>query len=290
MSEIKKVLSLGAGVQSSTIFMMSCLEELPRVDCAVFADTGWEPQAVYEWLEYLKEQGDKYGIPLHIVSRGNIRDDFLGDGRYTKNKKRGHYSTIPFYTITPNGSKGMGKRQCTVDYKVTPINQFLRREILGLKPRQRAPKELKIQQWLGISADEMQRMRAPRDKWLSNYYPLCGLETFQDGRIIDTKKRIRRHQCIEWMEKKGLPKPPRSACIGCPFHSNEEWRHIRDGDPEAWADALDFDVKVRNLSGMRGRVYIHRDLVPLGEADIDSLEEKGQQSLFGNDCEGMCGV
>lgn len=39
-----KVLSLGAGVQSTTVLLMSWAGELPPLDCAIFADTGWEPQ------------------------------------------------------------------------------------------------------------------------------------------------------------------------------------------------------------------------------------------------------
>lgn len=72
-----KVLSLGAGVQSSTVFLMSCRGVLPKVDCAIFADTQWEPKEVYEHLAWLEEMGRQHGIPVHRVTAGNLRDDAI---------------------------------------------------------------------------------------------------------------------------------------------------------------------------------------------------------------------
>ena len=50
-----RVLSLGAGVQSSTLALMIEHGEVPMVDCAIFADTGDEPKEVYKWLDFLKQ-------------------------------------------------------------------------------------------------------------------------------------------------------------------------------------------------------------------------------------------
>ena len=38
------------------LYLLACQrhEVMPHIDCAVFADTGEEPQAVYEHLEWLK--------------------------------------------------------------------------------------------------------------------------------------------------------------------------------------------------------------------------------------------
>ena len=49
------VISLGAGVQSSTMALMAANGELPKPDCAIFADTGNEPKAVYTYLDFLKK-------------------------------------------------------------------------------------------------------------------------------------------------------------------------------------------------------------------------------------------
>ena len=72
-SSVITVLSLGAGVQSSTLALMAAHGEVtPMPDCAIFADTGWEPKAVYDWLDWLEPQ-----LPFQVtrVANGNIYDD-----------------------------------------------------------------------------------------------------------------------------------------------------------------------------------------------------------------------
>jgi len=49
-----RALSLGAGVPSTTMALMAAHGEIgPMPDCAIFADTGWEPKAVYDHLSWL---------------------------------------------------------------------------------------------------------------------------------------------------------------------------------------------------------------------------------------------
>jgi len=51
MTEPLHIISLGAGVQSTTMALMAAHREIePMPDCAIFADTGWEPKAVYDHL------------------------------------------------------------------------------------------------------------------------------------------------------------------------------------------------------------------------------------------------
>ena len=74
-----RILSLGAGVQSSTLLLMAVHGEL-ELDRAIFADTQWEPAAVYSWLETLVPLAERAGIPVVIVTAGNLRDDAVGRG------------------------------------------------------------------------------------------------------------------------------------------------------------------------------------------------------------------
>jgi hypothetical protein len=86
---------------------------------------------------------------------------------------------------------------------------------------------------------------------------------------------------------------PKSSCIGCPFHSDSEWRRIKDNHPEAWAEAVEFDKLIRDggsLRGMRGQQFAHKSMKPLDEVDLSTDVERGQILLFNNECEGMCGV
>ena len=74
-----KVLSFGAGVQSTALFLMSCKGLLPKLDMAIFADVGWEPGKVYDHLEWCKKEGEKHGIPVVVVKQteDGLKDDVL---------------------------------------------------------------------------------------------------------------------------------------------------------------------------------------------------------------------
>jgi len=269
-----KVLSLGAGVQSSTIFMMSCLGELDRLDAAVFADTGWEPRAVYKWLAWLKDQGKRYGIPVFTVKHGDIKSDALISQVRGLKVNGVRWASMPFFVLgRDDGKRGMIRRQCTYEYKIRPLEKEFRR-IAGYKKYARIPIG-GIEVWKGISVDESRRATISRVRWISFYYPLI-------------EKGIDRAACLKWFSDRGFPEPPRSACIGCPYHSNKEWLRLRDDHPEEWRDAVEFDRGIRKIGGMRGDCFLHAARVPLDEVKLDKCTR--QLSLFSDECAGVCGV
>lgn len=247
------IISLGAGVQSTTLLLMAMHGQVePMPDAAIFADTGWEPKAVYEHLAWLESVST---IPIHRVSGGNIREDALNGG--------GRFATMPVFV---SGSGGMLRRQCTKEYKIRPIQK---------KVRELAGKRITTL-WLGISVDEAIRMKESRVKYITHRYPLA------------MERRMTRQDCLRWLERHGYARPPRSACIGCPYRRNAEWRALA---PDEFADAVAFDHAVRNaLPRIRGQVFLHSSLQPLDMVDLRSEQERGQMDLWGNECEGMCGV
>ncbi len=281
------VLNLGAGVQSTTVLLMSLRGELPKLDIAIFSDTGWEPLAVYQHLEKLAAHAAEHGLPVKILKHRNIKQDALIAQVRGKAAGGQRWVSIPYHTLSPRGKMGMIRRQCTSEYKIAPIEKELR-ALLGLEHRQRWPKDLKIQQWFGISKDEPQRMRNPARSCIQNYYPLCGVITHHDGRVESVGDAMTRRDCVLKMRSWGWS-APRSACIGCPFHSDDEWRHLRDSSPEEFAEACDFDDAIRSCGGMRGKLFLHRSCRPLREIDFDSAEDKGQLNWI-NECLGMCGT
>lgn len=72
-----RLLSLGAGVQSTAVLLLACNGEIPPSDHALFADTGWEPRAVYQQLARVTRIAKRAGIPVRIVSSGDIRTESL---------------------------------------------------------------------------------------------------------------------------------------------------------------------------------------------------------------------
>lgn len=276
MTEPKlRVLSLGAGVQSTTLALMAARREIgPMPDAAIFADTGWEPAAVYRHLDWLETQ---LPYPLYRVSAGNIRTDLLNRG----SGRPGRFVTVPFFLKHPNGKPGIGRRQCTSHYKVEPIRKKVR-ELLGAGPRSRIPAG-SVEKWIGISLDEIIRATPSKVKFETNRHPLL-------------EQRMTRRDCIRWLELRQYPIPPKSACIGCPFPSNAMWREIRDNDPAAWSDAVEVDRAIRKpvdrpgVPEMRGEQFMHAQRVPLDQVDLTTLEDHGQGNLFLHECEGMCGL
>ena len=94
-----RVLSLGAGVQSTTVALMIEAGEIPMVDAAIFADTMAEPLAVYKHLKWLKNQ---LSFPVHIISKGDLKQTIINavDG----NK----FLNIPLFTVNKEtGKKGL---------------------------------------------------------------------------------------------------------------------------------------------------------------------------------------
>lgn len=270
MSEPKiRCLSLGAGVQSTTLALMAARGEIsPMPDCAIFADTQWEPAAVYAHLDRLEAA---LPFPVYRVTAGSLRSD-LESGRNSTGQR---FSAVPWWVRGGDGREVGGRRQCTKEYKLVPIARKIR-ELLGAAKGERVPAG-SAEVWIGISTDEAMRMKPSRERWKANRWPLI-------------EAGMSRYDCRLWMERHGWT-APRSACIGCPYRGNAEWRALL---PDEFADAVRVDVMIRGGARGPGRSeqYAHRSLVPLGEADLRSDTEKGQGTLgaWGNECEGMCGV
>ena len=271
------VLSLGAGVQSSTLALMAAKGEVgPMPTAAIFADTQAEPASVYRWLDWLEKQ---LPFPVIRVTQGSLTVAALTTRTNRKTGKSYYSNMIPAYTRNLDGSKGIVSRHCTYNYKLVPLLKK-QREIGKIK---RGQKTVGVISWIGISLDEVSRMKPSRNNWAQNRWPLIEME-------------MTRHDCLRWMEARGFPTPPRSACTYCPFHSDHEWKRLKNDEPSAFADAVQFEKDLQHLhqvthanGRIRGKIFLHNSLVPLGE--IDFSEDTRQGNLhFHNECEGMCGV
>ena len=271
-----RVLSLGAGVQSSTLYLMACEGLLtPKPDLAIFADTQCEPRYVYEHLDYLEHEFGHI-IPIRRPTRGSLLDAVY---RATT-PGGGRNASVPFWVEGSDGRAAPALRQCTVEYKIDVVRRAIRDE-LGLKPRQRAAGRYRVEEWIGISLDEFQRAKPSRLSWITTRWPL----------LYDVP--MRSLNCLEWMAAQGYPKPGKSACTFCPWRTLPEYRAMRDREPEAFKQAVEVDEMLRSrgtLRGMKKPQFVHRSLRPLAEVINDPEYVDTQLDLFDNECEGMCGV
>jgi hypothetical protein len=248
-----KIISLGAGVQSTTLALLAHHREIEPPDYAVFSDTGWEPEAVYKHLDWLESY---LNFPVVRVSAGNLKKNLLDDTR--------EFVAVPFFTS--NG--GMGRRQCTYEYKIRPLQKFC-------KPH--ASKGNPVISEIGISTDEWTRMKPSRVKYIENTWPLIDLNMSRNG-------------CKDWLKDKGYIVPPKSSCLGCPFHNDELWRDIKIDSPEEFEETSKVDDAIRDMPKSNHQQFMHRSCKPLRDVDLRTMEEMGQLNFFDDECEGMCGL
>ena len=266
------ILSLGAGVQSSCLAFLCARKQItPAIDAAIFADTGAESASTYAYLDFLEKE---LPFPVYRVMHKQGLTKALEEGVSSQSR----FPSPPLFTLDgETGGVGILNRQCTLEVKVDPIRKKVR-ELLGLKPRQRA-KGVHCTQFLGISLDEINRAKESLVPYIDHRFPLI-------------EERMNRGDCLEWIKKHGYPEPPRSACVYCPYHSDDEWRRLKDNDVEGWNEAVRVDELLRHGNGKtKSELFVHQSLVPLSEVDLSTDVDRGQL-VFGWDdcCEGHCGV
>src|SRR5690606_6055011 len=153
--------------------------------------------------------------------------------------------------------RGIFGRKCTSEYKLRVITKKQRE--LGKVPRARKGKArpVSVIAYVGISWDEIERMKPSTEEWCEVQWPLIDL-------------RMTRDDCKAWMKARGYPEPPRSACVFCPFHSDEEWARLKAYEPREFERAVRFDKELRRLAAMQtgtaaspGDLYLHQSLRPL---------------------------
>ncbi len=259
-----RIISLGAGVQSTALALMAAHGEIgPMPDCAIFADTGDEPAAVYEHLRWLMSP-NVLPFPVHLATAGKLSDAF---------KSGDDGARIPCFV----GAGGLSKRQCTRNFKIRVIRRKAR-ELLGISPRGYVSPG-SIEAWIGISTDEAIRVKPSGVSYVVNRHPLI-------------ERWMNRSACKTWLRANGYPEPPKSACIYCAFQGNAGWRR-RKQTPEEWAAVVSLDRWLREppqILRFRGSLFLHPSLTPLEFVDLSEPEMPLFGGEFGHECEGVCGV
>lgn len=270
---VARVLHLGAGRQSSTIAEMSVNGDLPPLDFAIFADTKDEPEWVYQQVEYLKSR-----LPIVVVEKsegGIVWDTKFGEGRF---------ASMPFYTKDAGGNIGRLKRQCTKEYKIEIINNYLRDWFLDYgygfiaqDGSRRIDKHIYVESWFGISYDEIQRLKDRSGPWQRDIYPL-----------ID--KRMSLKMCLDYLKDNDHPAPGKSSCKICAFHDDDYWQDLKTNHPPYFEEACDFDDWIRGAEAakrltlnLKADCFLHRSCVPL--RDVDFLSQPPSLPMF---CEANC--
>ena len=272
-----RVLSLGGGVQSTVMCLLADQGAFgKKPDYAIFADTHWEPSSVYDNLDWLKEQ---VSFPIIMTDNGRSLREDVRNGVNAQGKP---WLTLPVYLSDSSGEDvGINWRQCTKNYKLDPIRRKVQ-ELLGVKPRESLPSATWIEMWLGITRDEILRVKNSRNWWVKHRYPL-----------VDDMP-MTREDCQEWFASRYPERQLfRSACVGCPFRSSSSWLEMKEFEPDLFEEAIEIDHMLRSNGHNAGKMFrksafLHHRRLPLDaavEQDVQEFDDNG----FINECEGYCG-
>ena len=268
-----KILSCGAGMQSSALHLMSCENALAKIrgeppvwpqvpiyDISIFWDLGFEPPWVKKQVEFLANAGHSCGVPLVILD-SPLYTDFM------ENFGERRTISIPWWTIKEDGHKSKMPRNCTIDYKVELISKYDRWELLGYKKGQRLREEDKKahEMHMGFSAEESRRCKESPNPMFVNKFPLVEMRLTRADNFAYIKD-------VWGLETKA------SACSFCPFHKNYFFKFLRENEPEQYAQVVGVDELLRDKNPkppMDSDLFISRSrkrLMDLTDEDCNDAE------------------
>ena len=245
------VWSNGGGRQSAAIGVMILEGILPRPDIICMADTSRECSETWDYLENVMQPAFwKIGLKINVIPHKYATVDLYSG--------KGNDVLIPAFT-RKYGKVGKMPTFCSNEWKQRPVRRWLREQ--GVE---------QCDLWLGISTDEMERMKISDVDWQKNVYPLIEI------------KPTSRHQCISIVEKYGWPTPPKSRCWMCPNMSAYSWRQLRDKYPDDFIKAVRLESAVRKFDEF---FYLHELGIPLTAA----VKKSDHQSDMFDGCDsGFC--
>lgn len=261
-----KILSCGAGMQSTALALMSCenkkeikYKEVPIYDAVIFCDLGSEPIWVYKQVDFIKNACEDAEIPFYILDT-HLHQDYLN------NFGKRRVVSIPFWSVDENGKKGKMMRNCTLDYKINEIIKFVKYKLLGYAKYQRVKNEdLKAHEMhLGFSLEEKHRCKENKHKMFVNKFPLVDMELTR----ADNYKYI--------LEKWGLDTKA-SACCFCPFHTNYFFEYMKDNHKEQYQSILEFDEMLEREqpnTKIRSKLYISKSRKRIKDLSDKDFKDK----------------
>lgn len=172
-----KILSFGAGMQSTALALMSCENAkagkrlhpwVPVYDAVIFCDLGLEPEWVNTQMEFTRKACKDAGIFFKVLDTPLYQ-------HFIENFGERRTISIPWWTITEDGHKSKMPRNCTIDFKVNAITQYVRWELLGYKKGQRLKEEdVKAHEMhMGFSKEEERRCHENPHRAVYQPLPSC---------------------------------------------------------------------------------------------------------------------
>lgn len=262
-----KILSCGAGMQSTALALMSCesklygvmYEEVPIYDAIMFCDLGHEPQWVYKQVSFIKEACNRAKIPFYILDTHLYQD-------YIDNFGKRRVVSIPFWSVDENGKKGRMIRNCTLEYKINEMIKFTRYQLLGYHKGERTREEdIKAHEMhLGFSFEEQRRCKENPNKMFVNKFPLVEMGL--------TRADNYQYNLEVW----GLDTKA-SACNICPFHTNYFFQYVKQHSKSDYEDVVRMDElleKEQTKTKIRSKLYISKSRKRVKDLTDEECQDK----------------
>jgi len=231
-NRIFQVWSCGGGVDSAAMAVLICQGRLPKPDYAIMTDNGYDSSYTWDYVDQvLKPKLAEIGVDLVIIKSKEYVDT---------NIVKGGTVVIPAYSKKDGKAVRFGTK-CSGTWKLTPAKRWLRER--GVE---------RCINWIGIAADEPNRIRQSRLKWISFKYPLY-------------EYNLSRRDCKRLIKEAGWPVPLRSSCVMCPQRTDNQWLDLRDDYPGDYQRAVDIEMGMHETNP---DVFLHRSLKRLDHADF----------------------
>jgi hypothetical protein len=238
MSHETQIWSCGGGTQSGGIASLIGAGKLPRPDLAFMTDTGREKSGTWPFVDgFIRPQLAKVGLELTVIQKSDFCEIDLFSAATAS-------VLLPGYT---NQSGEVGKLQgwCSGRWKRDVAERWMRS--IGIET---------ATNWIGISVDELRRVRTQHRGWLRLRYPL----------IFDV--RYSRSQCIARIRADGWAgEIPHSACWMCPNQQDSEWLDMQRNYPADFAAACALEIEIQVVDPY---FWLHPSCKPLAAVDFTS--------------------
>lgn len=225
--------------------------KLPKPDLIVMADTGDEATETWEYtIRYVLPLLDSLGLTLEIAPASV----FAKVGLYGRKNE----ILMPVYTQT-----GKFPTYCSDEWKKQVCRRYLRWK--GVE---------QCVTWLGMSADEIDRIKPSDVQWQEYQWPLANYPLTMGYGI-----QMNRVECRQLILNYGWPDPPKSCCWDCPHRRNPQWQRLKQFYPQDFAKAVVRDKELREHDPLHA-VYLHESRKPLDEVDFTQPDSP---TLFGEE-------
>lgn len=251
-----EIWSCGGGTQSGAIAALIGDGTLPPPAISFMVDTGYEKSGTWPFVDlFIRPQLARAGCKLSIVQA----KDYATVGLFSTKGK----ILIPGFT-DQSGTVGRLDAYCSNEWKQRVGMRWLREREVS-----------RCRLWMGISMDEMRRVRAPVVKWVQLFYPL-----------IFGPNPMTRTNCVDRIRLNGWKGPiPHSACKMCANMTDAEWLEMKTEFPEDFGDAVQVE---KTAQAADPNFWLHRSCKPLDTVDFTE-PITAQTSMFAErGCTGGC--